>query len=145
MALDGREVDIKQLRGKVVFIDFWATWCGPCMAEMPNVKKVYAAYHERGFEVIGISCDYAPGSEGRHSGKSGKTGPQVLEFCQANGMPWPQYYSGKKHNEGGNEIAARFSVTSIPASFLLDQSGNVVALDLRGEKLELEVRRLLKL
>ncbi len=142
-ALDGRQIDLKQLRGKVVLIDFWATWCGPCMLEMPNVKKVYAAYHDQGFEIIGVSCDYspAPGPKGRYAG----TGPEVLAFTRKEGMPWPQHYEGKKHNEGGNTLATRFAVTAIPAAFLLDQTGTVVATNLRGAALEQAVKRLLKL
>lgn len=145
-AVDGREVDLAKLRGKVVLIDFWATWCGPCMAEMPNVKKVYTAYHDRGFEIIGISCDFAPRpGDTSAKGKMGKTAQQVIEFCARNGMPWPEHYEGKKHNEGGNSMARRFAVSGIPAGFLLDQTGRVVALNVRGEKLEAEVKRLLKL
>lgn len=144
-ALDGREVDLKKLRGKVVFLDFWATWCGGCMAEMPNVKKVYDAYHDQGFEVVGISCDYAPDQVGRYQAGAAKTGPQLLEFCAKNDMPWPEYYDGRKHNEGGNLLAQRFAITGIPASLLVDQTGNVVARNLKGEKLEAEVKRLLKL
>jgi thiol-disulfide isomerase/thioredoxin len=145
-AVDGREVDLAKLRGKVVLIDFWATWCGPCMAEMPNVKKVFAAYHDQGFEIIGISCDFAPQpGDTSAKGKMGKTAQQVIEFCAKNGMPWPEYYEGKKHNEGGNSMAERFAVSGIPAGFLLDQTGRVVTLNVRGEKLEAEVKRLLKL
>jgi thiol-disulfide isomerase/thioredoxin len=141
-AVDGREVDLKKLRGKVVLIDFWATWCGPCMAEMPNVKKIYAAYHELGFEIIGISCDVSP----EHTKQAiARTGAQVWEFCQRNDMPWPQHYDGKKHNGGGNTLAARFGVTGIPATFLLNRRGEVVAMNLRGEKLEAEVKRVLGL
>jgi thiol-disulfide isomerase/thioredoxin len=62
-ALDGREVDLKKLRGKVVLIDFWATWCGPCIAELPNVKKVYADYHDKGFEIVSV---HRPGQERGH-------------------------------------------------------------------------------
>jgi len=143
-AVDGRAVDLAQLRGKVVLIDFWATWCGPCMQEMPNVKKVYAAYHDRGFEIVGISCDVAPGDTGPKA-KKAKTAQQVIEFCAQNGMPWPEYYEGKKHNEGGNSLAKRFAVSGIPAGFLLDQTGRVVTLNVRGGKLEQEVKKLLKL
>lgn len=144
-ALDGREVDLRQLRGKVVLIDFWATWCGPCLAEMPNVKKVYAAFRDHGFEVIGVSCDFAPENSGKYRTTAAKTGSEVMEFCRLNDMPWPQYYDGHKHNEGGNLLAQRFAVTGIPATFLIDQTGQVVALNLKGEKLDAEVRRLLKL
>jgi thiol-disulfide isomerase/thioredoxin len=144
-ALDGRAVDLAKLRGKVVLIDFWATWCGPCMAEMPNVKKIYAAYHDKGFEIVGISCDVAPERAKGGWVKAVRTGPQVLEFCRKNEMPWPEHYEGRKHNEGGNSLAARFAVSGIPGSFLVDQTGHVVALNLRGEKLDAAVKRLLKL
>jgi thiol-disulfide isomerase/thioredoxin len=141
-ALDGRPVDLQQLRGKVVLLDFWATWCGPCMQELPNVKRIYAAYHAQGFEIVGISCDVAPERGGNQPWT--KTGPDVLAFTQANGMPWPQHYEGRKHNEGGNSLALRFAVTGIPAGFLLDKDGRIAALGVRGERLEQEVQRLLK-
>ncbi|HRI82678.1 MAG TPA: TlpA disulfide reductase family protein [Opitutaceae bacterium] len=144
-ALDGREVATQKLRGKVVLINFWATWCGPCMAEKPNVKRVYSAYHERGFEIIGVSCDIAPENASRGSARIARTASQVLEFCRENEMPWPQHYEGRRHNDGGNTLAARFAVTGIPANFLLDQSGRVVAMNLRGDRLEAEVKRLLGL
>ncbi len=144
-ALGGREVDLKKLRGKVVLIDFWATWCGPCMMEMPNVKKVYAAYHDQGFEIVGVSCDVAPENASTPSWKKiARTGPQVLAFTQQHDMPWPEYYDGHKHNAGGNVLAARFGVDGIPASLLVDRSGQVVALNLRGQELDAAVQRLLK-
>lgn len=144
-ALDGREVDLKKLRGKVVLVDFWATWCAPCMKEMPKLKSAYAAYHDRGFEIVGISCDVSPEGAKGNWVKMAKTGPQVLEFTKKNEMPWPQYYDGHKHNDGGNSLATRFAVTGLPGSFLLDQAGTVVALNLIGDKVETEVKRLLKL
>jgi thiol-disulfide isomerase/thioredoxin len=144
-ALDGREVDTRKLRGKVVLIVFWATWCGPCMAEKPNVKRVYSAYHERGLEIIGVSCDVAPEHASKGDARIARTAAQVLEFCRANEMPWPQHYEGKKHANGGNTLAARFAVTGIPANFLLDQSGRVVAMNLRGDRLEAEVKKALGL
>ncbi len=133
MAIDGRAVDVAKLRGKVVLIDFWATWCGPCIAELPNVKQVYADYHERGFEIIGVSLDRAGDLQ------------KLEDFVAREAMPWPQHYEGKKHNEGGNSIAERFAVTGIPAMLLLDKRGVIVSTNARGPKLETEVKRLLAL
>ena len=145
-ALDGRTVDLKNLRGKVVLLDFWATWCGPCMAELPNVKKVYQAYHDKGLEIVGISCDVAPDQAKTPAWvNEAKTGHEVLDFTKIHDMPWPEYYEGKKHNEGGNSIAARFSVTGIPCSFLIDKTGHVVAMNLRGEALEAGVKKQLEI
>jgi hypothetical protein len=100
-----------------------------------GVRVGYAAYRDQGFEIIGISCDVAPEHASKAITKAARTGPQVLEFCVKNDMPWQQYYEGRTHNTGGNYLAARFGVTGIPAAFLLDQSGDVVAMNLRGEKL----------
>lgn len=130
-AIDGREVDLAKLRGKVVLVDFWATWCGPCIEELPNVKRVYADYHEQGFEIVGVSLDRAGDL------------PKLKRFVAAEEMPWPQHYEGKKHNEGGNSLAARFAIKGIPAMLLVDKQGMIVSTNARGPKLEAEVKRLL--
>jgi peroxiredoxin len=129
-ALDGREVDLSKLRGRVVLVDFWATWCGPCKEELPNVRANYEKYHDKGFDVIGISLDSAQDRR------------KLADFCKDNDLPWPQYFDGKGWK---NDVAVKYSIHGIPAMFLLDQNGLVVSTDARGEKLEPAIRKLLGL
>jgi thiol-disulfide isomerase/thioredoxin len=139
-AADGHEVDLAAYRGRVVLVDFWATWCGPCMAEMPIVKAVYAKYRDQGFEVIGVSLDGGGITKGIQSGV--KTREDFLAFLEREQMPWPQHYT----NEGWkNEFAQRFGIKSIPAIFLIGKDGNVLSTDARGESLEPQVRQALGL
>lgn len=129
-ALDGRKVDLLKLRGKVVLIDFWATWCGPCIAELPNVKKAYADYHDKGFEVIGVSLD------------NEKDRQKFIDLVAAEGVAWPQRFEGKGWND---PLVKKYTVSGIPAMFLLDQKGMLVSTNARGPKLEAEIKRLLGL
>lgn len=129
-ALDGRQVDLATLRGKVVLIDFWATWCGPCLAELPNVKAVYDRYHARGFEIVGVSLD-------RESDRT-----KLIEFLRTHSLPWPQYFDGHTWD---NNLAKRFGVTAIPATFLFGPDGRLASDNVRGERLDVEVKRLLGL
>ena len=124
--LEGNEVDLAKMKDKVTLIDFWATWCGPCIVEMPNVIETYNKHKEAGFDVIGISLDEDKAA--------------LEQFIKSNEMPWPQYFDGKGW---ANEIAQRFGIGSIPATFLIGKDGKVVASNLRGEALEEAVTKAL--
>jgi len=124
-ALDGTEIDLAKMRGKVVLIDFWATWCGPCVQEVPNVVEAYEDLHPKGFEIIGISLD--------------KDKAKLEAFIKEKGMAWPQYFDGKGWQ---NEISSRFGIQSIPAMWLVDKKGMLVETNAR-EDLEEKVEKLL--
>jgi len=117
--MGGKPLSIAGLKGKVVLIDFWATWCGPCIAELPNVLKAYEKHRDSGFEIIGISLD--------------KDEAKLTTFLKEKGMTWPQHFDGKGWQ---NKLAVKYGVNSIPATYLLDKEGKIIAKDLRGEALE---------
>jgi thiol-disulfide isomerase/thioredoxin len=143
-AVDGRPVDLAQLRGKIVLVDFWATWCGPCIAELPNLKRVYSAHHDRGFEIVGIALEdakFQPGdAPGQRAEKLAKAQRVLSDFTASHAMPWPQYCDGEHWRTA---LAEKFGIKSVPATLLLDRQGRVVSTDVRGEKLAAEVKRML--
>ncbi|MEX1045000.1 MAG: TlpA disulfide reductase family protein [Chthoniobacterales bacterium] len=108
-AVDGSKVDLADLRGKVVLIDFWATWCPPCVEEAPQLVEVYEKFKDRGFEIVGISLDNAK--------------PALETFTKENKMPWPQFFDGKGWE---NELAVRFKIQSVPTMWLLGRDGKLI-------------------
>ena len=106
-AVDGREVDLTKMQGRVVLVDFWATTCRPCVAEMPAIKKLSDKFKRQGFEVVGISCD---------------TDKKVLQkYLEQNGISWPQFFDGEQ--QGKNKFTQGFGIDGIPHAFLIDKKG----------------------
>lgn len=128
--IDGQAFDAKTLEGKVVLIDFWATWCGPCLAEIPNIKKYYEQYKDKGFEVIGYNLDDKQ--------------QDVDQFFATQKLPWPTVVSGDAEMKGfDSPLAKHCGVKSIPFLVLLNAEGKVIALHPRGEKLGEKLAELL--
>ena len=117
--LAGKPLSIADYKGKVVLIDFWATWCVPCRIEFPNVLKTYEQYHAQGFEIIGVSLDEDQSA--------------LERFIKENNLTWQQYYDGKRFE---NKLAAKYGVMFIPTNYLLDGDGKIIGKDLRGDELE---------
>jgi thiol-disulfide isomerase/thioredoxin len=111
-AIGGQVVSMERLRGKVVVVDFWATWCGPCVDSMPKMKRIYAKYKDKGVEFIGISLD-----------KQGDL-PKLKKFVAENGIAWPQFYEGKRFE---SELVTRWDISGIPTVFVVDRDGKLAS------------------
>jgi len=107
---NGRPFTSADWAGKVILVDFWATWCGPCKAALPRVKETYAKYHDKGLEIVGVSCDQEP--------------DELTKFLAENkDMPWPQLFDPQK--PGLHALAEAYGINSIPTMFLIDRKGIV--------------------
>jgi thiol-disulfide isomerase/thioredoxin len=120
----GVPVSLSSLRGKYVLVDFWASWCGPCRAENPNVVKVFEKYKEKGFHIIGVSLD-RPGQK-----------EKWLKAIHDDGLAWTQVSDLQFWN---NEVAKLYGIQAIPQNLLLDPEGRIIAKNVRGEELDQKV------
>jgi thiol-disulfide isomerase/thioredoxin len=121
--LDGAPISVLGFRDKYLLVDFWATWCGPCVAELPNVLAAYEKYHTNGFDVLAVSLD--------------RDVTDLSKFVAEKKIPWAQIF------EGAEDIAEKFGIEQIPTTFLLDRDGKILARDLRGEELTKKLDELL--
>ena len=119
-------ISLSSLKGKVVLIDFWASWCGPCRAAIPNVIKLYNKYNAKGFEVFGVSID-----------------SKKADWLKAIANDKIKYTQVMDKDGWNSTVAEKYGVYSIPSTFLLDKTGKVIAIDLDGEELENKVKSLL--
>jgi thiol-disulfide isomerase/thioredoxin len=120
--LSGKIIDDKALEGKVVLLDFWATWCGPCLAEVPHLKLLYQKYKDKGFEIVGYSVD---------------ADQEVLrEYLEKHPVPWIMLSKEATAQAGLPPLSLHYGAKSLPVVLLRDRSGNAVLLDARGEKLD---------
>jgi peroxiredoxin len=125
-ALDGTEIDVSKMTDKVVLVDYWATWCMPCMQELPRVKTIYEKYHAKGFEIVGISLD---------------EDKEALEkTIKDRKITWPQAFDGDAWDTA---LAKQYGIQSIPTTFLIGKDGKIAGLNMRGDTLEKKVAELL--
>jgi thiol-disulfide isomerase/thioredoxin len=128
--LSGGEVDWNSYRGKVVLVDFWATWCGPCRAEIPNVLAMYDAYHDKGFEVLGVSLDATPEA--------------AKKYAEQNKLPWDSLFpKSEEEREWNHPLVKHYGIGGIPTAILVGKDGKVVNMNARDEILRNELKRLL--
>lgn len=123
----GDELSLEKLRGRVILLDFWAAWCGPCRAEMPEVKRIWKAYKADRLVIIGVNLDSTRG--------------EFDAYMKLEALPWPQYFDGLGW---GNKLGRLYGVTAIPHTVLIDQEGIIRGVGLRGEELSSKIGELLK-
>jgi thiol-disulfide isomerase/thioredoxin len=124
--LNGQPIKLSAYQGKVVLLDFWASWCGPCRIDNPRLVKIYQDYHDKGFEILGVALD----TRKEHLAKA----------VSQDQLPWTNVsdYLGDK-----NRVALTYGISAIPDNFLIDQNGKIIAKGLRGDKLAAKLKELL--
>ena len=117
--LEGNPILLAEYRGKVVLLDFWAVWCGPCLGEIPRIKAIYEKYHDKGFDVIGVSLDEDEAA--------------LRAYINENEMPWRHIFDAQKWP---GDLVQQYGVRGIPAPFLIDRKGKVISVKARGRLLD---------
>ncbi len=118
----GEGFNIDSLKGKVVLVDFWATWCGPCIAEFPNMRKLYEIYHPHGFEIVGISLD--------------KDADKLNSFLENGNVPWIVLHDANTEKGWDHPVATKYGINAIPCMILVGADGKVVSITARGHMLK---------
>jgi peroxiredoxin len=124
--LAGTPLRLDNFRGKYVLVEFWATWCAPCVAELPRLQSAYAKYHAKGLEIVAVSLD--------------ETKSAVVDYTKARKIPWKQIHN----TTSGGDLVEAFGVHSIPATFLIGPDGTIIRLELRGQALDKALESLIK-
>ncbi|OXU14622.1 TlpA family protein disulfide reductase [Sedimentisphaera salicampi] len=124
--LEGKEISLSDYKGDVVLVDFWATWCGPCVEEVPHLKDIYEKYSGEGFEILAISLD--------------KSEEDLKKFVEDKQIKWPQHFDGKGWD---NEYVKKYNIRGIPTMWLVDKEGRLADMNAR-EGLERKIKELMK-
>ena len=125
--INGKNIKLKEFKGKIVLLDFWATWCSPCVKEIPNLKKIYSKYKDEDFEIISIALERKPKEH-------------ALKFVADKKMNWVHIIDKDK----GREIATDYKIRYIPTMYIINKKGEIIESSLRGEKLGEKIDELLK-
>lgn len=125
---DDKVLSLSSMKGKIVLVDFWASWCGPCRAENPNVVAAYNKYKSKGFDIYSVSLD--------------KDKDKWIAAIQKDGLAWPNHVCDFKYWQ--SPVVPLYNISGIPTNVLLDKNGNIIAKNLRGEDLEKKLAEILK-